>query len=173
MDLVKYFVSLGWDIHEKDHQNLTAFELACEIGKITWIQYFISLGCKFDEQNKWGGTPFLRVCNSGNLEAIQYFISLGCEINHKDNFGRSACDIVIMYKNDVSILLLLLEYGCEIHEMFQDRVNSNLKEAIETQIQKIETLKQVLENLWIDIDMYIIDTIFKFTFGLDNLKKKL
>jgi ankyrin repeat protein len=168
IETIKFFVSSGFDIHEQN-SDLTPFLLSCYYGDLTIIKYFISLGnCDEDDQDN-RIPPFILVCQSKNLEAVKYLISEGYNIN-KTVFGQSGYDIAYN-SNNILLVVLLLEYGCKITTILQKNENLDLVEAIENRIQQIEKSKQTIVKFWIDIDMFIIEIISEFAYGLHNLKK--
>lgn len=171
IEILKYFVSLGWDINEVDAQDMTPFCYSCHKGNLTIMKYFISLGPRDQIDDDYRiSSPFILACVSSNLEAVKYLISLGYNINYKTKFVPYGYDFA-KQTNNISLAILLMEYGCEITPILRKNENVDLTKAIAHRIQEIEKSKETMTNLWADIDMFIIETISEFTYGLNNLKR--
>lgn len=167
IEILKYFVSVGWNIND-----LAAFYCACSKGNVKIMKYFIELGYRdqVDENQSTINTPFICACSSKNLDAVKYLISLGYNINDKSKIVGSGYNIAIK-KNNILLAVLLLEYGCEITKTVSKNENLNLAKVIENRIQEIKKSKQTIKDLWVDVEMLVIDKICEFAYGLTNLQR--
>lgn len=80
LDVVKYVVEYGADIHIDDEYPLVA---ACENGKLDIVKYLISQGADPFYDNDY---DLCASCARSQLDIILYLLSIGADINCADGY---------------------------------------------------------------------------------------
>ena len=90
VELVKYLISRGCDVYDKDSSGRTVLHNACDKGQLELVQYLVdNYPDILTIRDKTGQSPFLLSGFSGSVELVKYFISLGCDVYDKANSGRA------------------------------------------------------------------------------------
>ena len=94
VELVKYLISKGCDVYDKDSDGWTLLHYACIKGKLKLVQYlFDTFPDIVTIKEKTGKSPFLLTGFSGSVELVKYFVSRGCDVHDKDNEGDTVLHI--------------------------------------------------------------------------------
>jgi ankyrin repeat protein len=177
LKMVKYLVSVRCDINVKDVEEQTGLLTASYWSNYEIVKYLISLGCDVNEKDGNGDTPFLYTCFHGNIELGKYLISQGCNINVENNIGKNAFNewFPSGHGKKIEFQILLLEYGIK----FDKKISKDfweyrdLCQGIEDRKKEILIRKETIKKIWSDVDLFIIDTISQFTYGLENLNRTI
>ena len=90
VDLVKFLVSRGCDVTDKDSGGWTVFHYACQGGKLKLAQYLVE---KYPDiltiRDKTGQSPYLVAGFSGSVELVKFLISQGCDVMDTDSDGQT------------------------------------------------------------------------------------
>ena len=97
VELVKFLISQGCDVMDKNSKGQTVLHIACDKGKLELAQYLVE---KYPDmltiRDKTGRSPYLFAGFSGSVELVKFLISRGCVVMDKDNYGHTvlhyACD---------------------------------------------------------------------------------
>jgi len=80
LDMVKYFVEIGTDIHGVDLLNICA-----EYGQLEIIKYLVSIDANWDYDK-----ALILSASNGNLEVVEYLVSIGANAKLKGALFGSA-----------------------------------------------------------------------------------
>ena len=90
VQIVKYLISRGCDVYDKDSNGRTVLHHACSYGKLELVQYLVdNYTDMLTIRNKTGQSPFLLIGFSGSVELVKYLISRECDVYDKDSSGRT------------------------------------------------------------------------------------
>ena len=90
LEIVKYFVDLGADIHEKGDKcnDSPLYHAASSNPNLEVLKYLVSLGMDVNEKNGYSGcTPLHVTVYNPNLEIMKYLVSQGADVNAVANSG--------------------------------------------------------------------------------------
>ena len=92
MDIIKYLVEIGSDIHHTDNFNDNAFTLACGYNsnvKMHAAKYLIEIGIDQNSVDNNGDNGFMLACGfNSNIDVIKYLIDIGIDKNNVDKDGE-------------------------------------------------------------------------------------
>ena len=120
VELVKYLISRGCDVMDKDNDGWTVLHYACQEGEQELVQYLVeNYPILLTMRDKEGQSPFLVVGISGSVELVEYLISKGCDVLDNDNDGKTilytACN-----ENKLELVKYLVEKSGELLTMRQE-----------------------------------------------------
>ena len=88
VELVKYLISQGCDVMDKDDDGQTVLHYACNTGQLELAQYLPdNYPDMLTIRDKLGQSPFLHSGFSGSVELVKYLIFRGSDVYDKDNDG--------------------------------------------------------------------------------------
>jgi ankyrin repeat protein len=86
IEITKYLLSKGADVHAKDHGGLTPLtEVVFMSGNIALAKMLVSEGADVHAKDNDGTTPLHVAAMSGFVETAKYLVSVGSEVNANDN----------------------------------------------------------------------------------------
>jgi len=109
LDVVKYLVSKGCSLNEKNHQ-FNCLAAAIESGTIDVVKWIMDNGYTFENVTDKKNSLF-NACKKGNLKMIQYFVKKGCSLTDTDVHNRT-CMFYLL--KDIDALEWLFDNGCPI-----------------------------------------------------------
>ena len=94
VELVKYLISRGCDVYDKDNDGRTVLHKVCQEGHIELVQYIVeNYPDMLKIRDKVGLTSLIITGLSGSVDLMKYFMSRGCDIYEKDNDGWTVLHI--------------------------------------------------------------------------------
>jgi ankyrin repeat protein len=146
LNVTRYLVQKGCDIHKRDSDENTGFMLACEEGhSLEFIEYLLEIGCSIDAKNFEG--------QNGITLAFQ-----------NDQF-----EVVIFLLQQTRMALYPYVWAREETE----QKLQNLENLITAKKQEIESKIEILDQCLQNMDYFLISLISKFSFGLENLEQAI
>ena len=127
LDLVKTFVSLGFDPNDRDIRGFNLLHAICESEKnctVDGIKYALSLGLDVNSRNSWGSTPLSEaVSHTDDIEVIEYLLNSGAAINATDNDGITPVMMAFAYNPNTQVAQYLIDHGADLIGAGFRRVN--------------------------------------------------
>jgi len=190
--IVNLLIQLEINMELKDKKyGYTGFIFACRWGFLKIVNLLINSGkINLEAKGKNGYNGLICACQNGHLEVVDLLIQSGIRIDSKNPelqncFSKIAETILISplyFERKSNILFFLLEHGLNM-KLFekigepknekQNKIYEKLKQKFQTKIHKNKLMKDSLKNLFIDVEMVVIDTICDFSDGQMNLKNCL
>lgn len=190
LKIVDLLINAGINVELTDNHvyGYTGFIWACRWGYFKIVLLLIQSGkVNLEVEGKNGYTGLICACQSGHLEIVELLIQSGVSID-PNNVKLQKCfskiaEIILIsplyFERKSKILFLLLEYGLNV-KIFnkigqpknkkQNELYDKLKQIFQVKIQENKLMKETLKNLFIDVEMVIIDEICNFTNGHKNLE---
>ncbi|XP_065839304.1 ankyrin-3-like isoform X1 [Oscarella lobularis] len=114
LEIVKYFLSMGWDIESRvDKSGSTGFLHAACYGFVEGVDLFVERGCNIEAKSDLGNGALALACLGGHLEMVKKLIEMGFSVNetHQNDYIslHCACD-----RGHVAIATYLIENGANI-----------------------------------------------------------
>ncbi|XP_050430101.1 ankyrin repeat domain-containing protein 17 isoform X3 [Adelges cooleyi] len=81
LDLVRYLLECGADVHAQTTSADTALTYACENGHTDVADLLLQFGANLEHESEGGRTPLMKACRAGHLCTVQFLISKNAEIN--------------------------------------------------------------------------------------------
>jgi ankyrin repeat protein len=89
VEIVKFLVAEGADIHAKDNEGNTTLYDAFGSGNLDVVKFLVSKGVDVNAKDEYGGTPLHIAVAVDNLEVVKFLISKGANVNAKTNDGTT------------------------------------------------------------------------------------
>jgi hypothetical protein len=88
LETIKFLVSKGMNIHQKDINGQWCLIKACGSGyRLDIIEFLVSLGANINDKDNEGYTPLMYACIEKNI--IKFLLSQGANINEIANNGNT------------------------------------------------------------------------------------
>ncbi len=113
MEMVKFLISAGADIHKKDKNGATVMKYAAGSGQVEMVQFFEEKGIALDEPDNQGSTPFMYAAFCEKREMLTYLANRGVNIDAQDKDGYTAF-IWAARHGRINRLEMLNELGVDI-----------------------------------------------------------
>ena len=125
-ELVKYLISLGVDVHQKN-SNLELVKYLQKNSNLELVRYLVSRGSDINAKTEDGDTP-LHIATMSNtvtlktldVEVLKYLISCGADVNAKNKNGYTPLHIAAMSDSDVEVLKCLISRGADVNAKNND-----------------------------------------------------
>ena len=117
LDITKYLISEGADIHANDDY---ALYVACFDGNILIVQYLISIGSNVNAYSSQRNTrnPFITACAYDKVEVVKYLLTVGANIHMDDDDA-----LLLAAKNNyLSTVQCLLAAGANVHAQYDGSI---------------------------------------------------
>lgn len=120
LEIIRYLVSQGANIHSINHEKVTVLMKAVESGKLEIVEYFVSEGVNIQAIDENGETAFMKAVELGYLDIVKYLFSKDANINivnYKGNALMIAISplVQIFTDNHLQIVEFLLQKGVKIN----------------------------------------------------------
>jgi ankyrin repeat protein len=114
VDMTKYLLDHGAQIHPRDDDGLTPLHLACIGGHIEVIDLLVSRGAYYNTRDDQGMSPLHHSCNEGNLDVTTWLINKGGNI-----FARSDSSDTLLHfacrSGNLDLVKYLIENKIDIN----------------------------------------------------------
>jgi hypothetical protein len=174
----------------KNKYGATGFILACRNNQVEIVDLLIQSGVNMEVKNNDGDTGFILACRYNHIEIINLFIQFGMVINTSDIKLQEtiACSLQAMlnyfcddYQKYFDTLILFFKYGVCVGHLPKPKYQHEygkgkqkyfeLKEKCKIEIEKCISEREMMKNIWLDVDLIIIDAICAFSNGQKNLER--
>ncbi len=108
--MIKFLVSQGKDVNDKDDNGTTALHLAAGNGQLLVTNLLIELGAVVNEPDSKGIIPLHEAATRGDPRVVKALLENGAFVNAKDRFGRTPLHMAES-KNKRKVADLLREHG--------------------------------------------------------------
>ncbi|EAY15979.1 ankyrin repeat protein, putative [Trichomonas vaginalis G3] len=119
LSLLKYFLSHGANINEKNENGETALHIAALNNSKETAELLISHGANINEKDNSKRTPLFDAAENNSKETAELLISHGANINEKDKYGQTALHYAARF-NSKETAELLISHGAVINEKDKD-----------------------------------------------------
>ncbi|XP_065333887.1 ankyrin-3-like isoform X2 [Cloeon dipterum] len=115
LEVKKFLIELGANIHDTDKFNLGGMVLAAQFSTPENCQFMLDIGLGFDVLTKDGGNALHQTCVSGNLATAKFILGLKClNVNATMKSGKTAL-MIAAGRGHLELVKLLLENGADIN----------------------------------------------------------
>lgn len=121
VELVKWLMEEGSDIHETDRYDNSSIIIATRDGHLDLVQFLVEQGCNVNHKNRSGETPFLIASSEGYLEIAQYLVGIGCSIRDKILTSGSSCIHLAAIGGHIKVFEWLISIGFDPSEVIDEK----------------------------------------------------
>lgn len=116
VEVCKYLIDNGFDLHAVDKSRETPLYSACSLSRKNVFAFLLERGSKVDTRDWTGATPLHQVIgNGGDVEMCSLLIERGAPVDAAmDVCGQTPLNLAA-YLNRDDICELLVEHGANIH----------------------------------------------------------
>lgn len=90
LEIVKWLVAEGADVHVKTESGRTLLHASSYSGDLQIVQWLIEKGDDVHANDKNGSTPFHTACYCGHLEIVKWLLEKGADVHAKRHFWEAA-----------------------------------------------------------------------------------
>lgn len=118
LDMVKSFVSYGFDPNERNNLGFNLLHAICDSDKnctVDGIRYALSLGLDVNSRNDWGGTPLsLAASQTDDVGVIECLLNAGAAIDAADSDGITPVMSAVAHNPNIQISQYLISNGADL-----------------------------------------------------------
>ncbi len=116
VELLKYFLENGADIHRTNHHGRTVFHRAVRYNNLDVIQFLYEKGGQINQKDNFGETPFLEAIGVSfrdqNLEIVKWMTLHGADLSITDREGRGPLQYALDFGCESPLLQELVDWLC-------------------------------------------------------------
>lgn len=118
LDMVKYFVTEGFDPNERNILGFNLLHAICDSDKnctVDGTRYALSLGLDVNSRTDWGWTPLsLAASQTDDVGVIECLLNAGAVINVADNDGITPVMSALAHNSNIQISRYLISNGADL-----------------------------------------------------------
>eukprot|EP00899_Mesostigma_viride_P016517 jgi/Mesvir1/24867/Mv22100-RA.1 len=114
LDVARYLVEKGADVHAVTKSGRTALHLAAYSGDHRLVEYLVDLGVNVRAKDKHGETALHMAAAAGKLDTLAYLAGRGLRSREKDKHGVTALHLAA-YSGNLELVQWLLQRGLDLH----------------------------------------------------------
>ncbi|XP_069826479.1 ankyrin repeat and KH domain-containing protein 1 isoform X2 [Dendropsophus ebraccatus] len=120
LELVKYLLSAGANVHASTATGDTALTYACENGHTDVAEALLQAGADLEHESEGGRTPLMKAARAGHLCTVQFLISKGANINHATANNDHTVVSLACAGGHLAVVELLLAKGADPTHRLKD-----------------------------------------------------
>merc|ERR1712100_873013 len=90
LNIVKYLVEKGADVHACNNSNLTALMIASGEGYLEVVKYLVEKGADVHARSNTNLTALMIASGEGHLEVVKYLVEKGADVHARSNNNLTA-----------------------------------------------------------------------------------
>ena len=144
LDIIKWLISIGQSIGDRDHTGNTALLFAAWGGHLSTVQWLLENGSLINEINHLGHNVLLSAANSGNIEVIDWLIKeKGLSAKFHNSNGDTAL-LLAAFAGNCDLLKYLIDNG---YSSFDEKNNDGFNAIMSASNGgSIEMIKFLIEK---------------------------
>ncbi|XP_068134225.1 ankyrin repeat and KH domain-containing protein 1-like isoform X2 [Hyperolius riggenbachi] len=120
LELVKYLLAAGANVHAKTATGDTALTYACENGHTDVADVLLQAGADLEHESEGGRTPLMKAARAGHLCTIQFLISKGANVNRATVNNDHTVMSLACAGGHLAVVELLLSNGADPTHRLKD-----------------------------------------------------
>ncbi|XP_076074995.1 ankyrin repeat and KH domain-containing protein 1-like isoform X3 [Mytilus galloprovincialis] len=118
LELVKYLLKAGSNVHAQTGTGDTALTYACENGHTDVAEVLLQHGAELEHESEGGRTPLMKAARAGYLCTVQFLISKGADVNRATSTNDHTVLSLACAGGHLAVVELLLAHGADfIHKL--------------------------------------------------------
>ncbi|XP_012968172.1 ankyrin repeat and KH domain-containing protein 1 isoform X8 [Mesocricetus auratus] len=120
LELVKYLLTAGANVHATTATGDTALTYACENGHTDVADVLLQAGAHLEHESEGGRTPLMKAARAGHLCTVQFLISKGANVNRATANNDHTVVSLACAGGHLSVVELLLAHGADPTHRLKD-----------------------------------------------------
>ncbi|KAF7227943.1 ankyrin repeat and KH domain-containing protein 1 isoform X2 [Nothobranchius furzeri] len=120
LDLVRYLLTAGANVHATTATGDTALTYACENGHTDVADLLLQAGANLEHESEGGRTPLMKAARAGHLCTVQFLISKGANVNRATANNDHTVVSLACAGGHLAVVELLLAHGADPTHRLKD-----------------------------------------------------
>ncbi|XP_069508766.1 ankyrin repeat and KH domain-containing protein 1 isoform X2 [Ambystoma mexicanum] len=120
LELVKYLLAAGANVHATTATGDTALTYACENGHTDVADVLLQTGADLEHESEGGRTPLMKAARAGHLCTVQFLISKGANMNRSTANNDHTVVSLACAGGHLAVVELLLAHGADPTHRLKD-----------------------------------------------------
>ncbi|XP_051058334.1 ankyrin repeat and KH domain-containing protein 1 isoform X8 [Phodopus roborovskii] len=120
LELVKYLLAAGANVHATTATGDTALTYACENGHTDVADVLLQAGAHLEHESEGGRTPLMKAARAGHLCTVQFLISKGGNVNRATANNDHTVVSLACAGGHLAVVELLLAHGADPTHRLKD-----------------------------------------------------
>uniref|UniRef100_A0A8C3LMS6 Ankyrin repeat and KH domain-containing protein 1 n=1 Tax=Chrysolophus pictus TaxID=9089 RepID=A0A8C3LMS6_CHRPC len=120
LELVKYLLTAGANVHATTATGDTALTYACENGHTDVADVLLQAGADLEHESEGGRTPLMKAARAGHLCTVQFLISKGANVNRATANNDHTVVSLACAGGHLAVVELLLAHGADPTHRLKD-----------------------------------------------------
>ncbi|XP_066501518.1 ankyrin repeat and KH domain-containing protein 1 isoform X2 [Hoplias malabaricus] len=120
LELVKYLLNNGANVHATTATGDTALTYACENGHTDVADVLLLAGADLEHESEGGRTPLMKAARAGHLCTVQFLISKGANVNRATANNDHTVVSLACAGGHLAVVELLLAHGADPTHRLKD-----------------------------------------------------
>ncbi|KAM4875036.1 ankyrin repeat and KH domain-containing protein 1 isoform 7-T7 [Thomomys bottae] len=120
LELVKYLLAAGANVHATTATGDTALTYACENGHTDVADVLLQAGADLEHESEGGRTPLMKAARAGHLCTVQFLISKGANVNRATANNDHTVVSLACAGGHLAVVELLLAHGSDPTHRLKD-----------------------------------------------------
>ncbi|XP_027256586.1 ankyrin repeat and KH domain-containing protein 1 isoform X3 [Cricetulus griseus] len=120
LELVKYLLAAGANVHATTATGDTALTYACENGHTDVADVLLQAGAHLEHESEGGRTPLMKAARAGHLCTVQFLISKGANVNRATTNNDHTVVSLACAGGHLAVVELLLAHGADPTHRLKD-----------------------------------------------------
>nr|XP_056713374.1 ankyrin repeat domain-containing protein 17 [Euleptes europaea] len=120
LELVKYLLAAGANVHATTATGDTALTYACENGHTDVADVLLQAGADLEHESEGGRTPLMKAARAGHVCTVQFLISKGANVNRTTVNSDHTVLSLACAGGHLAVVELLLAHGADPTQRLKD-----------------------------------------------------
>ncbi|CAH0553399.1 unnamed protein product [Brassicogethes aeneus] len=120
LDLVKFLLENGANVHAQTQTGDTALTYACENGHTDVADLLLQYGADLEHESEGGRTPLMKACRAGHQCTVQFLISKGANVRRQTTNNDHTPLSLACAGGHLSVVELLLTHNADPNHKLKD-----------------------------------------------------
>lgn len=120
LDLVRFLLETGANVHAQTQTGDTALTYACENGHTDVADVLLCYGAELEHESEGGRTPLMKACRAGHICTIKFLISKGADVNRQSTSNDHTPLSLACAGGHQAVVEVLLKNGADPFHKLKD-----------------------------------------------------
>ncbi|CAG9861269.1 unnamed protein product [Phyllotreta striolata] len=120
LDLVRFLLENGANVHAQTQTGDTALTYACENGHTDVADLLLQYGADLEHESEGGRTPLMKSCRAGHLCTVQFLISKGANVRRQTTNNDHTPLSLACAGGHLPVVELLLSHNADPNHKLKD-----------------------------------------------------